>query len=449
MSRPCFALSVMLCCMVGPLLVIGKTQAGDTIASTGYDPGECIVCPLAHGSMEACGGYSDFDYNHYWYAAESDPPLVGPEKPEAPAADPEIAAAELFTEEAADESVESSYDDYYADYVFGDSAVEAAEPVVEEAATSDTAETVEDEYGWFSEDTSSTDDYFDAFDDYEPIAEGNTTDAIADEASDDYQSYEEEWFSYGEETSLNVAEVTEPEADEAYDSLSNSADDHSTSWGDEEDWYREEYGYEPESSSAPAGQLETGYDDAYDEAMEVVSDTSENAPETASSSKLPADTVEIFDDYESYYDAYDDLYNFESDESPFSDQTETAEATRVVETSSDELALAAEPAWLAELVARMLSPIWANEASLSLNPPLVGAYEPGAAFADECAHYWDCEAGYWAPEEEIAAPSVVLGTADTLDHVAQFLQDAADMLRDFADTDVVKTARTTKNSSAR
>ncbi len=490
MSRPCFALSVMLCCMAGPLLVIGKTHAQDITASPSHDPGECIVCPLAYGPFDACGGYSDYDYNRYWFEDNSPP---APEV--APPADPELEVAQSLTDASTDAAWESDYEDYYADYAFGDDSTTTYEEDVYEddvtleatpapiasidAATEaisvpelpevEEAGEIYDGYGWYTYDSAADEDYFDSYDGYEPIAPATPDvaagdEATAEEAAIDYEAYEEEWFSYGSETTVEAQEVTDSANDEAYEALSESAseaysDDYLETesvdaepayetWGDEEAWYREEYGYEDVSDEAiaepvadvvPVEPLETGYDEVYDEAMatdwEAAESVAEIVPATPHAQSPEADDPAA-EYYESYYDAYDDLYNFEST------PAESCPA------ESREAVLETEPAWLTELINRVLAPVWIAAGRITSNEPLLYRDARPAIYVDECAQEWDCEADYWA-RPQADEPSVVLQAADTLEGMASLLQNAAEHLRSVAGGHLAETAQTGKGGPAR
>ena len=74
MSRPCFALSVMLSFLAFSLVVVEKTHGTDDVISPSHDPSECVVCPLAHGSAAhlLCADYSDYDYNGPGYETVPD-----------------------------------------------------------------------------------------------------------------------------------------------------------------------------------------------------------------------------------------------------------------------------------------------------------------------------------------------------------------------------------------
>lgn len=445
MSRPCFALSVMLCCLAGPLLVIGKTQAQDTGISPSHGPGECIVCPLAHGPLDACGGYSDYDYNDYcygdyWPAAD------------APQTEPELDVADSLTDDSTEEAWESEYEDYYADYAFGDDAARSAadDTTLEEAPTP--TEVIE------------------------AASEGPAVpvEATPTETPFDYEAYEEEWFSFGAEPTVETEAVEDSATDEAYEALSESASEArdeeiaaqaaetqlaDEAWGDEEAWYRDEYGYEgtidDEAAEAaedlePAGQLETGYDPAYDNAMAGELEAAEPAENTLPEypdTQLPGVQLPEVDVYEPFYDAFDDLYNFES--SPVeSRESGTTEATvePVAERQSPQ-AMSSEPAWLKELVDRMLAPVWTAAGCEPLNASLAGCDAGNAIYVDECAQ-WDCEADYWA-QPEPDQPSVVLSAADTLDGMAAVLQNAATYLRAIASGSLADTARVSKDEPSR
>ncbi|MDA1049516.1 MAG: hypothetical protein O3C40_03430 [Planctomycetota bacterium] len=435
MSRPCFALSVMLCCMGGPLLIIGKAHARDTVVSPSHDPGECIVCPLAHGPLEVCDGYSDYDYNQYWYDDHLLPLSETPLSETTVQTDPELEVAESSTDDLTNEAWDSGYEDYYSDYVFGD-----------DSTTTD------------ADESATTEEYFDSYDSYAPIDAGTAeatsgVDSSTEGADSGDEAYEEEWFSYGAETTVETPEESNPAADEAYEALSESASDP---WGDEEEWYRQEYGYdsvvaeeiaEAASDAATLEPLETGYDAAYDEAM--VADLSE-AEEPAADIPLPDDGTELpeVDDYESFYDYYDDLYNAEPalDEFPGSESSETAIEPEIEERV--QLPVAPEPAWLTDLVHRMLSPVWAAAGGIALNSPLHNPDSRTALPADECTQEWDCELDYWArPQRE--QQSAVLGAADTLDEMASLLQNAAELLRGLASERAADTARATGSGSPR
>jgi len=329
MSHPCFALSVMLCCMAGPLLIIGKTHARDTVVSPIHDPGECIVCPVAHGPLEVCGGYSDYDCNEYWYDGHSPP------TPEATTqAEPGLKVASSLTDDSAEEAWESSYEDYYADYVFGDDSptTDAEDPTSEQ--TPDPA-------------------------------------AVIDAASEAASTPD---GPQGEETS----DLSEP-ASEAYSDEIIDADLLNDTWGDEETWYREEYGYggaldeenaEVSADLEPEGPLETGYDEAYDEAM----------------------------------------------------------------------AMDSEPVWLTELVNRILAPIRTATEGIASSASIPDRDARTANYVDVCAQEWDCESDYWA-QPQAEQPSVVLSAAETLEGMAAVLQNAAEFLRGVAGGHLAETAQ--------
>ncbi|MBI2478867.1 MAG: hypothetical protein HYV60_09600 [Planctomycetia bacterium] len=372
MSRPCFALSVMLCCMAGPLLVIGKAHAGDTAVSPGHNPGECIVCPLAHSPLEVCGGYSDYDYNQYWQ--DSPPPSATEATPEI---DPEIEVTQSLSDDSMDAVWEAGYEDYYADYVFG------------------------------SDSTTSADEDLTLTETLNPVAV--------------------------EDVATETAAMPEGEAtSELYD---------------EYGWYSDEYGYEgtldeeiAEDSDAnePLEQLATGYDDAYDEAMTTESVATEPI----------ANTAPAIDDYESFYDAYDDLYNFESASLESSEYEASAGAADAMVEDLNERIADSEPAWLKDLVSRMLRPLWTVTDSIASETSILVSHPLATMNVDECAQEWDCESDDWA-RPQVEQASLALEAADTLDGMASLLQDAADTLRGLARRSVTETARTTQDDSHR
>ena len=455
MSRPCFALSVMLCCMAGPLLIIGKANARDTVVSSSHDPGECIVCPLAYSPLDICGGYSDYDYNQYWNEPASPPAAKAMPEPEP---DPELEAAAAI-DPATDDAWDADYEDYYADYVFGDDSgtlddealtrddshsvgepIEVAEADVETAeASSEAAFELYDEFGWYSDDAASPEELFGSYDDYEPIAVAPPA-AVLEERNDaDYEAYEEEWFSYGAETTIEPADVSDAASDEAYESLSESSDNY---WGDEEEWYRNEY--DADQSFANEGDEEaanletvelavTGYDPAYDEAMNI--DTAEPLVEGA-----PAT-----DDYESFYDAYDDLYNYES--TPFQVLDDEAAVEPLIEQAAAS-EMAPESDGLQELVDRLLAPVWTVTGGIAANSASIVPHSTSATYVDKCVQEWDCEADYWA-RPQVEESSVVLDAADALDGMAVFLRNAADALRGLASQSVADTAQAKPATPAR
>ncbi|MBC8356041.1 MAG: hypothetical protein H8E66_29030 [Planctomycetes bacterium] len=471
MSRPCFALSVMLCCMVGPLLIVGRTHAQETGVSPSHDPGECIVCPLAHGPLEVCGGYSDYDYNHYWYDDDS-----VPRSESASPADPELELADSLVDDQSDNSWESEYEDYYAEFFFGDESgstdaedlsseesASPAPPVDAPSGTESTSATTQydevfdsyDEFGWYTDDDASPQDYFDSYDSYEPIDPALAEDSVSDEVSPDqsaldYETYKEEWFSY-EVDSVEDAERIIPEIDEAYDALSETAIDEAAdaqfaaeSWGDEEEWYREEYGYgqEPDEGVAnafavddPAEAVGTGYDQAYDEAMAAeLEDTVEPVTDVD-----PAEANSALPDVDDYESFYDDLYDLEptSDELLESKPSE-AEASLPLDKGAQQTS-SPQPAWLTELVNRMLAPIWTTVDDVASND-LLPTLSNSEFYVDECAQEWDCELDHWAqPDQERA--SVVLDAAEALDGMASFFESAAVILRGFATTEIAETAQ--------
>lgn len=432
MSRPCFALSVMLCCMGAPLLIIGKAQARDPIVSPGHDPGECILCPLAYAPYDVCGGYSDYDYNQYWNAppAESDATPAEESAPEL--AGPQLNEVESLPSVASDDAWDADYEDYYADYVFGTAEEEIIdrglaeteqssevqvdpEPLASttlEEPQSDAAFELYDEFGWYSDEADLTDDVFDSYDEYEPIVTSEPEASPEDEPSADYESYEEEWFYYGEESTFDASNTELSDTGEANESRSEPTDeleldasnDHETiepNWGDEEAWYNEEYGYDAVEDEEGVSEVnanddaielaETGYDKAYDEAMDL-----EVAEPVADSS-----TNDV--EYESFYDAYDDLYNFESTsyEAPKSELEDRVLDPVAGENEPNDAVT--NPAWLQKLVDRMLSPVWTVTGDAA--EALTASYS--AAYADECAQEWDCEADYWA-RPQTGKPSVAL-----------------------------------------
>lgn len=475
MSRPCFALSVMLCCLAGPLLIIGKAQARDSVVSPSHDPGECIVCPLAHGSPEVCGGYSDYDYNQYWHESPPTATLQPPVQ-----SDPEIEVAQTPTGDSASGAWGAEYEDYYADYVFGDESTTATDEdlTLEEtpnpaALIADATETasateetqdaatseLDDKYESSSDGNTASDDYFDAYDEYEPItateAEPVTVDAVApQEGTADYEAYEEEWFAYGSETTLE----TNPAIDEADEALSESEGESNSSeisdarisaetWGDEEEWYHQKFGYdgnlgeEAASGSASLGseeQLETGYDESYDAAMASQPEVTEPIAET-----VPASA-----DYERFYDAYDDLYNFGAASLETSENGPSeAEVESVVEESGEQT-LGSEPAWLTDLVTRMLAPVWTATGRIASEQWTFVLDTRATIDVDQCAQEWDYEADYWA-QPQADQPSLVLDAADTLDGMASLLRSAAEALRGFANRDIEEMARKTGGNSPR
>ena len=385
MSRPCFALSVMLCCMAGPLLVIGKAHARDTVVSPVHDPGECIVCPLAHGLYEICGGYSDYDYNQYWQ--ESLPPTASAATTQ-PA--PELEAAQALTDDSADGMWAAGYEDYYADYAFGDDATATEEDLTLEETPNPVALVAD------ATETTSV-----------PEASPDSTAS----AADDYEAYEEEWFSYGSETTVE----TDPEADEACEARS-----------------------EPASDAESAEHLETGYDAAYNEAM-----TDEPAAVEAATDIAPA-----ADDYESFYNAYDDLYNFESASLEASeDESNAAVAEPVVEEASAPTT-DSEPSWLTDLGSRLLTPVWTATGRIASETWTAISNPPSSTYAAECAQEWNCEAGDWA-QPQTEQPSLALDAADTLDGMASLLRHAAESLRGYASHQIAETAQNTTGNPPR
>jgi hypothetical protein len=360
--------------MAGPLLIIGKTHAQDNAVSPSHDPGECIVCPLAYGPYEACGGYSDYDYNKYWLDEDSPP------TPDAASeADPELEVAQSLTDRSTEPAWESGYEDYYADYAFGD-----------DSTTEDSEDATLDETP-------------------APVA------------------------------LIDPATLEDRPANE--------------SWSDEEAWY-DEYGYEgvfddelaEASADSPSLEpLETGYDAAYDEAMATDSEVA--TPVTDIVPATPSTQLPETDDSESFYDAYDDLFNFESTPAEsFPSESNGAGSEPEVE-QHGQRAMDSEPAWLTELVHRMLAPFERTAGGILSNTPTLNGDSHPATYVDECAQEWDCEAGYWA-QSHAEQPSAVLRAADALDGMAFLLQNAAERLRGVAGGRPVETARTAKGGSA-
>ncbi|HUG68595.1 MAG TPA: hypothetical protein VMM76_12650 [Pirellulaceae bacterium] len=361
MSRPCFALSVMLCCMAGPLLIIGKTHARDTVVSPGHDPGECIVCPLAHSPLGVCGGYSDYDYNQYWH--DCPPPASSAASPQS---DPELKVAQSLADDSAGEAWESGYEDYYADYVFGDDSTTTAD-------------------------------------------EDLTNEDLTLEATVDAEAYEDEWFSYGSETTLETREINDSDISESTTAIES------------------------------AEQLSTGYDAAYDTAMGTEVEAAEPV----------ADSAPAVDAGESFSDAYDDLYDFETAAFGSANWEAGEIAAESVVAESNEQLVDSTPAWLADLVTQMLVPVrTATEdiapKTLTLVPP---PHATNDVYVDECAQEWDCESDDWA-QSQSEEPSLVLEAADTLDGIASILRDAAEVLRGLASRNVA-TARSVEGNLPR
>ena len=182
--------------------------------------------------------------------------------------------------------------------------------------------------------------------------------------------------------------------------------------------------------------MNTGYDEAYDAAMATVSEATEPV----------AEIVPAVDDGESFYDAYDDLYDFES---AGLESAKSEAASVVVESNEQVQVLDSTPAWLAELVTQMLAPAWtASEITASETLTLV-PYPPARTYLyiDECAQAWDCESDDWA-QSVSEEPSLVLEAADTLDGIASILREAAEVLRGLASRNVA-TARAVEGNPSR
>jgi hypothetical protein len=401
--------------MAGPLLVIGKTQAQDTAVSPSHDPGECIVCPLAYGAFDACGGYSDYDYNKYW---SDNSPSSAPDT--VPPTDSELETADSSSDDSTDEAWESGYEDYYADYSFGDDSTTTyeedvdADDVTLEAFPAPVGVIYGDVtpemspapigviYGASEERATPVAQVgaeTDQRHDYDPIASGEPATSAEEEASD-YETYEGDW--YGSQPAIDSQEAIELACDKAYEALSESAGETYSDevidiesvepkppyeiWGDEETYGHDSVSddaiLEPAADLAPVELLETGYDTDFDEAMatewEAAAPVGHIAPAKRST-----------------------------------ESSKAASEPKVHEQVRE--AVDSEPAWLTELVDRLLAPV-GTSADVSL---------------DECAQEWNCEAENWAGPQ-VQQPSVVLQAAVTLDGMASLLQNAAEMLRDVA-----------------
>ena len=109
MSRPCFALSVMLSGLAFSLVAVEKTHGTEDAISPSHAPSECIVCPLAHGPSTACADllcadYSDYDYNDY--RLDEDPAPLPP----ADHAEPELATADEIQRDESEEAAIAAED---------------------------------------------------------------------------------------------------------------------------------------------------------------------------------------------------------------------------------------------------------------------------------------------------------------------------------------------------
>jgi hypothetical protein len=394
--------------------------------------------------------------------------------------DPELEVAQALTDDSASGTWGAEYEDYYADYVFGDESTTATDEdltleetpnpaaliadatetasVTEETQDAATSE-LDDKYGSPSDGNTASDDNFDSHDEYEPITatEGepvSVDEAAPQEGTADYEAYEEEWFAYGSETTVE----TNPAIDEAYEALSDSEGESNSSeisdarisaetWGDEEEWYHQEYGYdgnlgeEAAKGSTSLGseeQLETGYDESYDDAMASQPEVTEPV----------AETVPVAADYERFYDAYDDLYYFEAASLETSECGPSEPVVESVVEESGDQTLGSEPAWLGDLVTRMLTPVRTAAGCIASEKWTFAPDTPATIYVDQCAQEWDCEADHWA-QPQADQPSLVLDAADTLDGMASLLRNAAEALRGFAHRDIEETARKTGGNSPR
>jgi hypothetical protein len=454
----------MLSFLAFSLLAVEKTHGTDDAISPSHDPSECVVCPLAHGPASPCADllcaeYSDYDYDYNDYDYDEDP---------APAAMPEVAAPEISSNEDyyTDDSWYGAEEDWYGeDVADGADELSTTEPATsDEAAAVDTDvssdfgdlfdESFED-YAYDGDEGVGTlvDDFGDE-ESYEALADGERADAGSEVEYEDFEYYS------GYESYEDVADAQDREAEaigiqsepevidcfEGYDSYeefmqseeaaavtaSEAATDAVEAVDVEREWASEDYGYYEYGYSGESDQnieeyefdapstadltedvdaadeesLQTGYDNAYDDAMNSDAIDVPTSVEESSTDESKA----IYDEYESYYDAYDELYNFESDEADYTD-ADCHLGPVIAEFE------AAEENPLEELAANVIRSVMQE---LSTPSPAMPSYG--------CD--WDCEAEYWTEPTE--APSVILNAAQGLDNAALALQDAADFLRRIA-----------------
>ncbi|MBP85157.1 MAG: hypothetical protein CMJ64_00305 [Planctomycetaceae bacterium] len=456
----------MLSFLAFSLLAVEKSHGTDDIIAPSHDPSECVVCPLAHGPSSQCASlqsadllcaeYSDYDYNDYRHdedPAPAPPQPVGLDAPDTATDDEYFAEYDWYGEDVVDDSeesvapdplasdksaamdtdVSSDLDDLFDDSFEDDaySADENAEAMVDEFGDAESYEALAEGDHPDTEVEYEDVEYYSGYESYEDVAEAEDwvndvdAEALAREAEalatendsevidcfEGYDSYEE--FMQAEEAAaIAIDEASIPAVEDA-DVESEWAGEEYGYYGDYEENIEE---YEFDASQVAAStdsidlaaeeSLQTGYDDAYDDAMN--SEESEVPAAVEDSSTDESET--IYDEYESFYDAYDGLYNFEADENDYTD------ADRHLGPVIAEFE-AAETTSLEELAADVIHSVMEDLGAASPLAPPYGCE-------------WDCEAEYRAEPSE--SPSMILSAAQGLDNAALALQGAADLLRRIA-----------------
>jgi hypothetical protein len=380
----------MLCCLAISLIVVSSSRGYDGLVSASHDPGECIVCPLAHGASSVCANYSDYDYNEYYYDEPAPSEAAAEKLADTDSEESGDVGDQSAASDWADGYSYSEYDNYEAYYGDFESTDDAAERVPE---TDDSA-------------TATSDNTYESYDEFmdgqeAPQQEVEAAPEVVDEsnvAGDAYDSYYEDGWA-------------DPwEGDDAlYGDYEQSVEEYEFDATNEAD--------APVADSA--ADLETGYDEAYDSAMIEVEDEiqAETTPACTDESEAVAPQDEWVDDYEAFYDAYDGLYNYEiEDESAPEQESSSASSS-------------ADPQWLEELATRV---------SQSVSEEMERIQD--ICLDDSCDEYsseWDCESVY-GDQPELERQSAILSAAQTLDRVALMLQNAASVLRDLAAEEVAE-----------
>lgn len=308
MSRPWFALSVMLSSLATCLLAIDKTYGTDDVVSPSHDPSECVVCPLAHGAEAPCGDflcseYSDYDYNDYSEEEAAPAPAIEEvastadsqpgEEPEVVGYDPYYDDYDWYAEDAA--STELADEVATAESIEADAV--ASVPAIDDIATVDEVNLQAD----VAEAYEMADEYDGYYDDYDWPVEDAT------EA--------EETPSTEESLTAKVDEAIEDDvADSApVDAATESADvDQDDADYDDHDWYAEEHGEPPTVSPVAEADEDSTRDADRDEvhAMEEDFLSDGDSYESLMKAEVAATAEESIDgdfEYPSGYETYEDM----------------------------------------------------------------------------------------------------------------------------------------------
>ena len=350
MSRPCFALSVMLSFLAFSLLAVEKTHGTDEVISSSHDPSECVVCPLAHGPSShcadlVCADYSDYDYDYNEYLYEEDPAPLPP-----PVAETDTVAA------GSDEAYAAEHD-WYGEDVDGSQAAAQTELATGEATSVENEASPE---GDSPNDSGETEDddfaYYSGYESYEDVSEADSqTDEVAVEAiseEDDSEAVDcfEGYDSY--EAFINAEEAAANAADEVTPDTGDIVDANGEWVGGEHGYYEGYDSYEEfvragedEATDGSEATTESGYYggyDSYEEFMKAGETADEVATESSSYDDSYEDSTEAGEaeasvteeaDLESewaggeygYYEAYDSYE--ESSEAGEAEADVTADAT--------------------------------------------------------------------------------------------------------------------------